>query len=77
MIKIDTGIKIWPKRRVKEGVHGNTKYPLQYLKVGDSFLASRKTLQNIHTSLGWAKQRTGFRFATRMTPKGVQVWRTK
>lgn len=68
MITIEHGIPIPQK----------TKYPLEQLAIGDSFLCPKTTKSKNITSLCVAySKKTGFKYTVRKVEDGLRVWRIK
>ena len=60
-----------------------SKYPLEYMEIGDSFLAHDKKEQYKQTNIAssirqWAiRHGDGMKFTVRQVDEGIRVWRTK
>jgi len=72
VIPIDRNVPI-PKYA---GQRGSTeKYPWSQMDVGDSFVVGAKRAKTVRGCYVAAGKRLGRKFATRMTPEGLRVWR--
>lgn len=77
MIKIDKGLEI-PPRRGGFGGGARSKYPWQYMDVGDSFFIG-VSIRTISGAVSVRQKRHGERYTCRIVTengvKGVRVWR--
>lgn len=82
---VDRNVKLWARvftgGRYKSKFIGYRKYPWPLMKVGDSFfvpdadpdLATRRAM---NSGRSFARAHPGKRrFTSRITPKGVRIWR--
>lgn len=53
-----------------------TKYPWAKMKVGDSFLATGKSLGAMASLCSYHSRKTGNEYRASTTDDGVRVWRT-
>ena len=68
MVKIDKGVPI-PDYKTKPA-----KYPWKDMKVGDSFLSDKPTI-NITGAVQQAQRKWKMKFTIRKEGKGCRVWR--
>lgn len=65
-------------RPIKHGAGRRSKYPLREMKIGDSFLVTDTTPQNVRTAVAWfAMRHNQFKFCTAKEESGIRVWRIK
>jgi hypothetical protein len=77
MIKVDKGIPIPEvKSQPRSRKPRATKYPWHLMEVGDSFLIEN-TKASIYSQVSEASKRNGRRYITKLTTKGIRVWRIK
>lgn len=79
-LKIEKGIPIPSPLRGSNGYKG--AFPLEQLKVGDSFLVFcqkkrvKPTQHQLNSAIkGWVKRHKGFKGTTRRVSKGIRLWR--
>lgn len=60
------------------GRKGGTIYPFSAMKIGDSFLLSKKLGAAARSSAyKFAGDHPGFKFTVREIPEGIRIWRVK
>jgi hypothetical protein len=73
MFKIEKGVPLIPRPGGRTG----SKYPLDEMEVGDSFLVEGGTVKNLSCTIRAHAKKVGGKFATRTVEGGVRVWRTE